>query len=531
MKKRTIVRAIFFTFVTVIGTFFFASRYFLQPPQEPSAFLLLSQTEEWYPQNINHHFYEKFPALFLFYDPGEPISQQAIIELNKAILELKSKVIFRGIHCTYSKYDQTEKGLKSFQDRFNPAFPFVIDSNHTIQNQFNVTKLPTVLLFVPPQKNPLQYSSITDLNALQAHIIADIGNQKELPRNLAVDYRLPNQKDQKAAKLFFPTKLVVKKSNGSSQEPSLFIADSGNNRIIEISLDGTLINQFGSGKAGYRDGEKSEATFNWPTGLAYTDFDNKLYCADRHNHRLRVIDLTTETISTCVGNGVWGHETMVRSDQNPLFKSLSLPTDVSQFLKPDSIAFAQAGNHEIWIYETLRKRLRPLAGNGKNFLKDGILPYNGLMTPLCLSLHKNTLIIADQMANAIRTMPAYNLTTLVGNQNSPHGFLDGPTNECRMERPAALCSDGSRIFVADTNNHAVRIIDTHNLKVATLCGNGFPGKSLGNLNQVQLHCPQGIAYHDNHLFIADTHNHRIIMIDLTNQVATECNILTEDPLV
>jgi sugar lactone lactonase YvrE len=87
---------------------------------------------------------------------------------------------------------------------------------------------------------------------------------------------------------------------------TLYIADSGNHRIRRINLDTNVIDCIAgaSAQAGYSGdgGSALGATFNWPSDLALGP-DGRLYIADRLNHAIRAIDMTSGTITTVVGDG------------------------------------------------------------------------------------------------------------------------------------------------------------------------------------------------------------------------------------
>jgi hypothetical protein len=75
----------------------------------------------------------------------------------------------------------------------------------------------------------------------------------------------------------------------------VLIADTYNHKIKELNPAQQTVKTFlGSGKSGQRDG--SSASFYEPAGLSAAD--NKLYIADTNNHAIRVVDLTTKSVST-----------------------------------------------------------------------------------------------------------------------------------------------------------------------------------------------------------------------------------------
>src|SRR5262249_42557024 len=99
--------------------------------------------------------------------------------------------------------------------------------------------------------------------------------------------------------LQFPSKLMVYGN-------SLWIADSGRNRVLECSLEGRILRQFGSGNPGFLDAREKDATFNTPLGLAR--LGDVLYVADTGNHALRRVRLLTGEVETVAGTGAPGYD-------------------------------------------------------------------------------------------------------------------------------------------------------------------------------------------------------------------------------
>ena len=87
---------------------------------------------------------------------------------------------------------------------------------------------------------------------------------------------------------------------------NLLVADTGNNAIRKITPAGVVSTLAGDGSAGYADGPARQARFNGPLGVALDKAGN-VYVADSYNDRLRKIAIDG-TVSTVAGNGIPGSQ-------------------------------------------------------------------------------------------------------------------------------------------------------------------------------------------------------------------------------
>ena len=84
----------------------------------------------------------------------------------------------------------------------------------------------------------------------------------------------------------------------------IFVADTGNQAIRKISRTGVVTTFAGSGSAGFANGNGNSASFNAPTGVAL-DGSGNLYVADSNNNVIRQIT-PTGSVSTFAGSGAAG---------------------------------------------------------------------------------------------------------------------------------------------------------------------------------------------------------------------------------
>lgn len=87
-------------------------------------------------------------------------------------------------------------------------------------------------------------------------------------------------------------------------------AATGSHKVRKITMDAsyeaTVTTIAGSGTAGGTNGVGTAASFNRPSGLCYDESRNCLYVTEWSGHRVRKIDLATNTVSLVAGSGTAG---------------------------------------------------------------------------------------------------------------------------------------------------------------------------------------------------------------------------------
>jgi len=99
--------------------------------------------------------------------------------------------------------------------------------------------------------------------------------------------------------------------------------------------------------------------------------------------------------------------------------------------------------------------------------------------------------------------------TLVGQGLFDFGDQDGPTSTALLQHCVGLCDGEREIYVVDTYNHKIKLLDPSAGQVSTLVGTGKPGSRDGSFEEAQLFEPEGVQYAAGRLWIADTNNPRI----------------------
>ncbi len=149
-----------------------------------------------------------------------------------------------------------------------------------------------------------------------------------------------------SAKLNLPTGLAIGFGD------TLFIADTGNNVVRQVAADGTISTVAGTGEAGYRGdaGRAGDAVLHAPGGLAF-DNEGNLFIADTLNQRVRRVDVNGQ-IESIAGTGVPGY----LGDGHPAtFAELHLATNPLEGIG-QGIAVDSQG--DVFIADALNGRVR-----------------------------------------------------------------------------------------------------------------------------------------------------------------------------
>jgi thiol-disulfide isomerase/thioredoxin len=275
------------------------------------------------------------------------------------------------------------------------------------------------------------------------------------------------------------------------------ISDTGHNQIRIFDRTGKLMATIGNGKTGFTDGSFAMAEFNRPQGLAW--LNNDLYVADTDNQRIRRIDFASEEVTTVAGNGKRAFRNKV--DSSALNTPLNSPWGLEA--AGGELFIAMAGNHEVWSYQPKTEELNVYAGTGNEGLHDGARLQAQFAQSSGLAYHDHNLYVADPESSSIRqiNMQANLVMTLVGKGLFNFGNRDGAASQAQLQHPQGLAYLNGALYIADTFNNAIRKLDLDSLQVSTVAKN--------------LAQPNGLAVLNDHtLLIADTYHDRIAALNL-----------------
>ena len=316
--------------------------------------------------------------------------------------------------------------------------------------------------------------------------------------------------------LLFPGKITADKAGNR-----LFITDTGHNRVVVTDLSGKFQEAIGSGVEGFGDGPSAKATFNRPQGTCLVG--DTLYLADTENHAIRAVDLKGKIVKTVAGNGrqAGSGVNVVKGTGG----SLSSPWDLVVYPNSRALLIAMAGPHQIWRLDPDAGEARLWAGTGQEDIQDGEAVSAAFAQPSGLATDGTHVFVADSEGSAVRSIDLSarppRVETLVGTHDLPRGAAlfefgdrDGRGDSARQQHCLGVAFGAGRLFVADSYNNKIKVCDVADRSIKTLTGSVKPGETD---NPPLFDEPGGLSVAGDELYVADTNNHKIRVVDLASK--------------
>ena len=423
----------------------------------------------------------------------------------------RKELVVIGVHSAKFENEKDTEAIRRAIVRYEIEHPVINDSEMVVWRKFGARSWPTVVL-LDPEGNYCGFLSGEGNREILDEVIGKVVSYHKAKGTL--DQTPVNFALEQDRVPSGPLRFPGK-IHADPAGHRLFISDSNHNRIVVTTLDGQLLQIIGSGRIGFKNGSYAEAEFDHPQGMALAG--DTLYVADTENHLLRVVDLKSRTVSTLAGTG---QQDRRRTPGGPLLTTpLNSPWDLE--IVDNTLFIAMAGPHQIWSHQLGSDRIQNYAGSGREDIRDGSLESGALAQPSGISSDGTFLYVADSEGSAIRAVPLdpdADIRTLVGTHDLPSGRslfefgdTDGIGEQVRLQHPLGVVSHKGKIYVADAYNHKIKIVDPRTRQAETWIGDGTAGT---RLSPARLHEPAGMAIAGGQLFIADTNNHRVLKVPL-----------------
>jgi DNA-binding beta-propeller fold protein YncE len=309
----------------------------------------------------------------------------------------------------------------------------------------------------------------------------------------------------------------------SSDGSYALVADRGNHLIRQIILSTATVSTLAglALSAGSTNGVGSDARFNYPIEVSVSSDGSYALVADTDNHLIRQIVLSTASVSTLAGRASTSGSTN-GVGSNALF---NLPRGVSVSSDGSYALVADRGNHLIRQIILSTATVSTLAGLVLSAgSTNGVGSDARFFYPIEVSVSSDGsyALVADTDNHLIRqiVLSTASVSTLAG-RASTSGSTNGVGSNARFLYPqgVSVSSDGSYAVVIDSNNHLIRKIVLSTASVSSLAGLALSaGSTNGVGSDARFYYPRGVSVSSDgsYALVADTDNNLIRQIILSS---------------
>lgn len=404
-------------------------------------------------------------VVVLHFFTGSCVNCERVVgELRGLEAQSGGEVVVIGVRTARFDAERPASALRSSVERLGITHPVVDDPDGATWDRYGVRAWPTVVVVDPDGYVVGSASGEGHGPAIERAVAATLAGR---PSTSVV--RLPRRPSSPPeGELAWPAKVAA-------HPVGVVVADTGHDRVLVVSLDGEVLAEH----AGLRR----------PTGVRSLADGSLLVCERDADRVVRIPP----------GGG----------PRQVVLDGVASPADVA--VAADGTTFvAEAGRHRIWRID-VNGSAAVEAGTGEEGLEDGYGPKALFAQPSGLATGPLGLFVVDAEASALRVVDAqHRVATLLGRGTATWGNADGPYGTARLQHPegVACAPDGSSIYVADTFNSSLRL------------WSGVDGE-LRTVPTTGLLEPSGLdVLPDGRLVVADTGNHRIVLIDLATDTMT-----------
>ena len=265
-----------------------------------------------------------------------------------------------------------------------------------------------------------------------------------------------------------------------------------------------------AGVSGAVDGNATKAHFNLPQGI--TIDGRNLYVADLSNHTIRKIEIATGSVSTIAGLAGKKGSADGKGSAARFNRPFGITTDGNLLYVTDS------NNHSVRQIVINSGKVTTLAGRtGESGRADNVGKDARFFIPEGITTDGSHLYIADTHNHAVRMIKISSgeVTTIAGTSGTP-GFLNDVGIKSQFYFPKGITTDGKNLYVADFGNHLIRKIVLKNGLVSTLAGVAIIEGANMDQENYRFNYPSGITSDGRYLYVADTLNRTIRRVSIAS---------------
>ncbi len=440
-----------------------------------------------------------------------------------------NELVVIGVHTGKFPAEKDTDNIRKKVAEYKIQHPVINDANEVLWNRFFVSSWPTLVL-LDANGNYVGSAPGEGNRDILDKAIQKLIDQHKARNELDTTplHFLPEVEKHRDSPLLYPGKILV-----DPESKRIFITDTGHNRIVVTDISGKQQAVIGSGAVGFENGSFEKAQFNRPQGLCLSD--GILYVADVENHAIRACDLESKQVKTVAGDGKQSYRREGGGKASET--GLSSPWDLVQVPNTKVFLIAMAGTHQLWKLDLARDEVSVWAGTGREDIIDGPIESACFAQPSGLATDGQTLWVADSEGSTIRSInlegKKHVVSTVAGPHDMPRGMTlfafgdrDGKAGQAQFQHCLGLSYEDGKVYVADTYNNKIKTLDPKTRTVKTLAGSRQAGSTD---KPPQFDEPGGVSAAGTNLFVADTNNQAVRIVSLTSGEVTTLALSGVEP--
>jgi sugar lactone lactonase YvrE len=284
--------------------------------------------------------------------------------------------------------------------------------------------------------------------------------------------------------------------------------DTGSRRLTTIA---------GNGQKAYTGdgGAAPAASLNAPHEIRF-DAAGNLFVVERDAHVVRRIDARTRVISTVAGTGTAGFS----GDGGPAASAqLRQPHSIA-FDAAGNLLICDIANSRIRSVNLKTGIITTFAGTGERGKTPDEAPLEGtpLNGPRSIDTdEQGNVYLVLREGNAVFQIDqrSRRLTRIAGTGETGYSGDGGPARSALFNGPKGIAYASDRsLYVVDTENHVIRRVDLKTGTIATVLGTGKRGDGPdGDPLRCTMARPHGVCMQRGALYVSDSENHRIRVLE------------------
>ena len=225
-----------------------------------------------------------------------------------------------------------------------------------------------------------------------------------------------------------------------------------------------------------------------------------------------ILSLST-AVTTVAGTGSSGSANGTGTSAS-FYSPYAITTDGTKLYVADS------SNHLIRKIVISTGAVTTLAGAGSSGSTNGTGTSASFSSPQGITTDGTNLYVTDSNNHLIRKIVISTgvVTTVAGTGSS--GLANGTGTSASFSSPQGITTDGTNLYVGDYGNHLIRKIVISTGAVTTVAGTGSSGSANGTGTSASFNTPTGVTTDGNYLYVSDSDNHLIRKIVISTGVVT-----------